>query len=106
MAYGIYSRRFMLVQGLTTSEYFTCDPGYVLVVRDISGYFGSEPTAPSVAVDINGAKFFEADTNPLSLGPFHWTGRQVLNPGDTCTATMLNGNCDILISGYALQDSA
>lgn len=98
----VYSTRFLLAQGLTTSQWFTCDDGFIIVVRDISGYFGSQGTAPSVAVDINGAKFFEADTTPLGLGPFHWEGRQVLNAGDRCTAQMLNGNCDILISGYLL----
>lgn len=98
----IYSKRFLLEQGLSTDAGFTVEDGYVAILRDISGYFGSQATAPSIAVDVNGAKFFEADTPPLALTAFQWTGRVVMEAGDTCTATALNGNGDILISGYLL----
>lgn len=99
---AVYTERFILEQGLTGSSSITVDPGYTLVVRDISGYFGSESTAPSVVATVNGAKFFEADTPPLSLTAFHWEGRVALNPGDVLEVAMQNGNCDICVTGYRL----
>lgn len=104
MPQSVYSTRFLTAKGLTGYQFFTCDDGFVIVIRDISGYFGSQGTAPSVVCDINGAKFFEADTTPLNLTSFQWSGRQVLEAGDTCTATLQNGNCDLCISGYLLTN--
>lgn len=98
----IYSERFLLEQGLTGSASITVDTGYVLVIRDISGYFGSQSTAPSVVLTLNGAKVFEADTPPLSLTAFHWEGRVVAEAGDVIEVAMQNGNCDIAVSGYRL----
>jgi hypothetical protein len=100
---SVYSERFFLEQGLTGSASITVDNGYRLIIRDISGYFGSQATAPSVTIDINGAKIFEADTPPLALTPFHWEGRAVANEGDVITVAMQNGNCDISVSGYRLS---
>lgn len=99
---SVYSVRFLAVTGLSTFEYFDAPEGFVIVIRDISGFFGSQTTAPSINVDVNGTKFAEFDTTPLGLTGFHWEGRVVCEHPDRITATAANGNGDITISGYQL----
>lgn len=103
MARRIYSTSLIQAQGLVGSRDYTVQPGFLLVVRDVSAYNGGGVVSTNLFVKVAGAQtFVYFQTVPGGGGAaFHWDGRVVLGPGQTLEANT-NGAWDVTVSGYLL----
>lgn len=111
---SVYTSLLFLVQGATSSgspySSAAVQPNFVTVLRDISGviYQGSAGLVivqledPSAHVcDI---ALFYSDGVTVPTLPFHWEGRQVLQPGWKLRVVVDEGTCDISLCGYNLSN--
>ena len=82
-------------------------PTYVYIVRDIDVVYtgtSAEAATSSIAfVDSAGVSLFSLAGGALQPGQWYgWRGRQVLEPGDTLTALVVNPVFSFRVSGYQL----
>jgi len=100
---AVYSTCFF--QGLASPDGTTVGPfSGTVVVRDVEF---TAPAAPAgvVCVDSVGAAIayvVAGDVDAAGYASDHWTGRQVIEPGDTLTVIGLTGAESARVSGYLL----
>jgi hypothetical protein len=104
MALDVYSSRFLAEHGLSGSAVYTAGPGFLLVIRQLDFWInvGAGPSATSYMYGSAGQTIWWNSTGPLSVGTDHWSGRQIINPGESF-GVYSDGPADITVSGYVLK---
>jgi hypothetical protein len=99
----VYSTAFLEAQGETGSLVYTVPPAMIIVVRQISVFWGNQAVAPGGRV-LGGAgqAFWSWAGAVFAPNNAQWVGRHVITAGHTLTVTVDNGNSDISVSGYLL----
>lgn len=101
MTQSVYSFRIALQKNSNAWTSADVPAGVLWVARDISGvYEGTLGVTATFAIGNVG--IFEFDFAPLSTGPFHWEGRQVLYTGEHMDLSTSGDGIDFAISGYQL----
>lgn len=100
----IYSTRFIANPGGPDTVSYTVPSGQVAVLRSISIFVSDSGqyanlllTSPEVYV-----VFFQATANNQT---FSWTGRQVLNAGETIQSFCSASGTTLMASGYLLNSA-
>lgn len=100
----VYSKRFMAEAGASGTPYTAGPPsGFKWVIVDISTRAGAAGVA--LELELDGIYVIVVNTDgPTGAVLFggHWSGRQVVEAGETFTAAVSSA-CDFTISGYELS---
>lgn len=107
---NVYSTLFYRNGSLTAGSViaYTVPAGFVAVVRDID-LFLNQPWDSQLLSGILVSTRFPTTAlfgvlSPKARGnqPYHWEGRQVLNPGDELTLNVYDSGWEATISGFLL----
>lgn len=99
----VYSARFINLLNFAGTYTYDNETGDLLIVRQISVYFGGD-TQPTCG--LNGpddVAWFAASLGPLTQAYIAQEGRWVLNDGESMTFATGGGAMDIYVGGYALS---
>ena len=105
---SIYSTRFALLGEGQYQTQITVPDGYVWVLRDFTGWFGTGVLVEaqlSINDLISPIIMVYGFTSPVGNTGFHWEGRIVMNPQDTLSAAVstATGSAGAALSGYILS---
>lgn len=103
----LYSARIFSGQfSIAGTVNYTVPTGFILDVRDVVLWYGGTAGTGAQGCEVydgTGAVIFGVFTPQACAGnPYHWDGRQVLDPGTTLSITALEGGWHYRVSGYLL----
>lgn len=99
----LYSTRFIQAQALAFSAVYNVPAGFIAVIRDCSVYNNSGAASASVFLEgALGQTIFFAGNGIGTQASHQWTGRQVVEAGETITVAVGSGTWDVSVSGYLL----
>lgn len=100
---GVYSTRFLLESSTGADSWSTVvPPDEVWILRDIDAIAAADST--QIAVQVAGVYIITLFTSAAPSGDSghaQWTGRQVINAGETLTVAV-SGEAGVCVSGYSL----
>jgi hypothetical protein len=100
----LYSTRLMASEGAADALFEEVPAGFIWVVRDIVLTFDGADSADGYQVGVQGkAPILLGQVAGGNVEQFHWTGRQVMEAGETLAFTASTLNWYILVSGYQLS---
>lgn len=101
MAQSVYTIRIGFQKNSSAWTSADVPPGFVWVVRDISGvYAGSLGVTATFAIGNVG--IFALDFAPLATGSFHYDGRAVMEAGDHMDMSTSGDGIDFVVTAYQL----
>lgn len=101
---NVYSTQFLAVAGASSGRVYVVPAGEVWVLRDITMFQGSQAVTPIARVlGPAGACLYYAAGTLLASTAYHEECRVVLEPGDSLSLEVDDGDCDCVLSGYVLS---
>ena len=85
---------------------YTAPVGTTVVVRDVEFYNGTGGVSTlNINLDVSGTfAGVAAWSNNVPAGGFaQWSGRVVMNAGNTLLSGVTNAGCNVVVSGYVLS---
>lgn len=93
--------------GLGVASVYTVPAGFILDVRDVllwwGGVAGTGPQGCEVYDSVFSVVFGVFAPQCCAGNPYHWDGRQVLDPGNQLTVYALEAGWHYRVSGYLLS---
>lgn len=103
MASSVYSTRFLQARNFLGSQSYTVAAGYRVILRDLDAWASVDITEPQILlVGAGGQTIYFHRWGLEDVSSVQWTGRQVINEGESFEVITQVAPADYALSGYVL----